>query len=145
MRTTAPRLGKVPERAVGKRCRELIEAAGAGATLQKVPLFGGIGGLARNGSELYLHASRINPNRRVLEHVLVPLGVRALHGQQVEILPSNTNQTGSEIIFPDFLPTTLILIWRYRARRALGDTNKILSGGFVAAAKYCGVPGSKSA
>ena len=40
----------------------------------------------RSGSEPRLHASRINPNRRILENVLVPLRVRALHGQEIELL-----------------------------------------------------------
>jgi hypothetical protein len=36
-----------------------------------------------------------------------------MHGQKIKLLPpSSTNQTGTEIVFPDFLPITLILIWR---------------------------------
>jgi hypothetical protein len=62
------------------------------------------------GSEFRFHASRINPNRRILEQVLEPLHVGAAHGQQRELSPSSTNQTGIEIVFPDFLPMTLILI-----------------------------------
>ena len=34
--------------------------------------------------------------------------------------PSKMNQTGIEIIRPDCLPMTLILIWRQRERRSLG-------------------------
>jgi len=59
-------------------------------------------------TELRPHTSRFYPNPWVVAHVLVPLGVRALHGQEAE--PSTTNQTGIEIVRPDFLPTTLILI-----------------------------------
>ena len=33
------------------------------------------------------HAPHAIENRRVLEHVLVPLRVRALHGQEVELVP----------------------------------------------------------
>jgi hypothetical protein len=36
-------------------------------------------------SELCFRAPRINPNRRVLEHVFVPLRVGALNGQEVEL------------------------------------------------------------
>src|SRR5258707_10030913 len=39
--------GRVPGRAVWKRCRELMEAARAPAAPQKVPLLTGTGGLAR--------------------------------------------------------------------------------------------------
>jgi hypothetical protein len=38
--------------------------------------------------------------------------IRALHGREVEPLASDTNQTGIEMLFPDFLPITLILIRR---------------------------------
>jgi hypothetical protein len=65
-----------------------------------------------NGSEFRFHASRINPNRGILEQVLEQLRVGAAHGQQKEFSPSSTNQTGIEIVFLDFLPMTLILIWR---------------------------------
>lgn len=34
-------------------------------------------------------------------------------GSRKSFAPSSTNQTGTEIVFPDFLPMTLILIWRY--------------------------------
>src|SRR5713101_3108235 len=36
--------------------------------------------------EFRLHSPRINLNRWVLKHILVPLRVRALHGQEVELL-----------------------------------------------------------
>src|SRR5882762_2619655 len=39
-----------------------------------------------SGSEFRCHASRIDANRGVLEHVLVPLRFRALHGQKVNLL-----------------------------------------------------------
>ncbi len=38
-----------------------------------------------NGSEFRFHAPRINSNRRIIEHVPVPLGVGALHGQEVQV------------------------------------------------------------
>jgi hypothetical protein len=38
------------------------------------------------GSKRRFHASRINPKRRVLEYVPVPLYVRVLHRQKVELL-----------------------------------------------------------
>src|SRR5260370_37610223 len=40
-------------------------------------------------------------------------------GRRYSLFPSRTNQTGIEIVCPDFLPLTLILIWRYRERRSL--------------------------
>jgi len=33
-------------------------------------------------------------------------------GSRESFSPSSTNQIGIEIVFPDFLPMTLILIWR---------------------------------
>jgi hypothetical protein len=63
-------------------------------------------------SELRLNSPSISPNRRVLEDVLVPLRVQTLHGQEVALSASSTNQTGMEIVRPDILPITLILIWR---------------------------------
>jgi hypothetical protein len=33
-------------------------------------------------------------------------------GSRKSLAPSSMNQTGIEIVFPDFLPMTLILIWR---------------------------------
>src|ERR1700686_3098725 len=47
-------------------------------------------------------------------------------GRRYSFSPSSTNQTGFEIVFPEFLPTTLILIWRYRARRSLRSDSFIL-------------------
>jgi hypothetical protein len=38
--------------------------------------------------------------------------VLARHRSKYSFWPSSTNQTGIEIVFPDFLPITLILIWR---------------------------------
>jgi hypothetical protein len=63
-------------------------------------------------TDLRFLSSRINPDRRILEHVFVPLRFGTLHGQQIKLLASSTNQTGIEIVLPDFLPITLILIWR---------------------------------
>src|ERR1700688_1926726 len=37
--------------------------------------------------EFRLRVPRINPDRRVLEHVLVPLRLRALHWQEVDLFP----------------------------------------------------------
>src|ERR1035438_1970211 len=37
-------------------------------------------------SELCLRASRINPNRRILQDVLIPLRPRAVHGQKIQTL-----------------------------------------------------------
>jgi hypothetical protein len=33
-------------------------------------------------------------------------------GSRESLSPSSTDQIGIEIVFPDFLPMTLILIWR---------------------------------
>jgi len=75
--------------------------------------FDSVGTSHRRGSERCVHPSGINPNRRVLEHVLVPLRLRTLHWQNVELISlSKMNQTGIEIVFPDFLPITLLLIRR---------------------------------
>jgi hypothetical protein len=66
-----------------------------------------------NGSEFRFHASRINPESTdsgagSCSHcVLEPRT-----GSRKSLSPSNTSQTGIEIVFPDFLPMTLILIWR---------------------------------
>ncbi|MFZ0288193.1 MAG: hypothetical protein WBV26_11825 [Candidatus Sulfotelmatobacter sp.] len=75
--------------------------------------FDSVGTSHGRGSERCVHPSGINPNRRVLEHVLVPLRLRTLHWQNVELISlSKMNQTGIEIVFPDFLPITLLLIRR---------------------------------
>ncbi|MGB7821345.1 MAG: hypothetical protein WBL22_04040, partial [Candidatus Sulfotelmatobacter sp.] len=75
--------------------------------------FDSVGTSHRRGSERCVHPSGINPNRRVLEHVLVPLRLRTLHWQNVELISlSKMNQTGIEIVFPDFLPIMLLLIRR---------------------------------
>jgi hypothetical protein len=50
------------------------------------------------GPELRPYASRLE------------LRFRALYGQEISFSPSKTNQTGIEIVRPDFLPITLILI-----------------------------------
>ena len=39
--------------------------------------------------------------------------------------PSNTNQTGMEILRPDFLPVTVILISRFRERRSLRPSFRV--------------------
>ena len=39
-------------------------------------------------------------------------------GSRKSLSTSSTNQTGIEIVFPDFLPITLSLTWRWRARRS---------------------------
>src|SRR6266700_1096867 len=44
-------------------------------------------------------------------------------GSRYKVSPSLTNQTGMEIVFPDFLPTTLSLIWRWRERRSLSSSD----------------------
>ena len=49
--------------------------------------------------------------------------------------PSTTNQTGFEIIFPDFLPMTLSLIWRDRERRSF----KLSTGKTRYAADFAGI------
>jgi len=87
--------------------------------------FDGFGVSDGDGLKLCLRAPRINPNRRVVEHVLVPLLVRTLHWQQIK-LPSSTNQTGMEIVRPDFLPITLSLIWQQRERWAFISFSFIL-------------------
>jgi hypothetical protein len=46
------------------------------------------------------------------QQVLVPLRIRTLYWQEYSLFPSNTNQTGIEIVRPELLPITLILIWR---------------------------------
>lgn len=65
----------------------------------------------RDSLEPRLRVPRINPNRRVLQDVLIPLRLRAVHWQQVQRVAFCTNQTGFEIVLPDFLPITLSLIW----------------------------------
>src|SRR5207245_2885949 len=40
-------------------------------------------------------------------------------GSRYSFSPSSTNQTGIEIVRPNFLPITLILIWRYLVNRSL--------------------------
>jgi hypothetical protein len=40
----------------------------------------------RNGFDLGLFVARTDPHRGVRENVLVPLGVRALHGQEVKVI-----------------------------------------------------------
>src|SRR6202034_987781 len=42
-------------------------------------------------------------------------------GRRYSLSLSDTNQTGIEIVFPDFLPITLILIWRERERRSFNS------------------------
>jgi hypothetical protein len=42
-------------------------------------------------------------------------------GRRKSFSPSSTNQTGIEIVFPDFLPITVNLISRYRERRSLAS------------------------
>jgi hypothetical protein len=51
------------------------------------------------------------------------------------VSPSTTKQTGFEIIFPDFLPITLSLISRYRARRSF----KLSTGKTRYAADFAGI------
>jgi hypothetical protein len=65
-----------------------------------------------NGSELRFHASRINPNRRIRGRFMNHCVSEPRTGSRESLSPSSTNQTGIEIVFPDFLPMTLILIWR---------------------------------
>ena len=38
-----------------------------------------------NGFEVSFYAASVDANGRVLEHVLVPLSIRALHGHEVEL------------------------------------------------------------
>ncbi len=52
---------------------------------------------------------------RVLKHVLVPLGLGALHS----LSRSGTNQIGIKIVRPDFPPITPNLIWRYLMNHSL--------------------------
>jgi hypothetical protein len=53
-----------------------------------------------NGSEFRFHASRINPNRRILEQVLEPLRVGAAHGQQRELFAFQHEPDRNRDCFP---------------------------------------------
>ena len=73
----------------------------------------------RNTLEISLLHHRVDPNGRVLEQVLVPLCVRASHRQKAKrAIVTVTNQTGWEMVRPDFLPVTLMLISRDWDRRS---------------------------
>jgi hypothetical protein len=53
----------------------------------------------RHYPEFRLHASRINPNRRVGKYVPVPLCLRALHGEQVQLLAFEHEPDGDRDCF----------------------------------------------
>ena len=54
------------------------------------------------GPEFRFHASRINPNRRVLQHISVPLGVGAAHWEQVQLLTFQHEPHGHGDHLPGF-------------------------------------------
>src|SRR5580698_11206982 len=58
----------------------------------------------RHSSKLRFRASRINSNRRILEHVLVPLRLRSRHRQQVELVALHHTPHRNRNLPPRLLP-----------------------------------------